>query len=97
MRLDDVCHLVCMIICCLLCFLLPLVSTIRDTKVLYALAICLCLLYLSLFFLVVYCVWCPTKKLPEVVPEESDATEPEFVHVVIVNPGNDVKVGVCKI
>ena len=73
-------------------------STIRDTKVLYALAIFLCLLYLSLFFLVVYCVWCPRKQLPEVVPEESAAeAEPEFVHVVIVNPDNDVKVGVCKI
>ena len=95
MRLDDVCHLVCMIICCLLCFLLPLVSTIRDKSFVRASDMSLFIIFVTVFPCRILCL-CPTKKLPEVVPEESVAAEPEFVHVVIVNPGNDVKVSVCK-
>ena len=101
---DDVCHLVCMIVCCLCCFVLPILSNVRDTKVLYALAIVICLIYLSTLCVVMYCVCrecvCLSDEECDEVGEVAPVSVPVHVvpvHVMIVNPNNDVKVGICEV
>lgn len=91
---DDVCQLVCMIVCCLCCFVLPILSNVRDTKVLYALAIVICLIYLSCLM---YCVCseCVCSSNDEEC-EEVEAVDVRPVHVIIVDANNDVKVG-CEV
>jgi len=94
---DDVCQLVCMIVCCLCCFVLPILSNVRDTKVLYALAIVICLIYLSTLCVVMYCVCSECVCLSDDEEcDEVEAVDVVPVHVIIVDANNDVKVG-CEV
>lgn len=84
--------------------MLPILSNVRDTKVLYALAIVICLIYLSTLCVVMYCVcsecvclachW-HRDEVGEVAPV-SVPVDVVPVHVIIVDANNDIKVG-CEV
>lgn len=90
---DDLCHMVTMILCFVMCFVLPIITTIKNTSVLYAIAILICLIYLVTLCIVLYCVCncAPNNNNPLDAEESLDL--PTDAIVIIINPSNNIQVG----